>query len=82
MKWNQQLKPYQKVVLSFRSTSKVTGFQGDLKFDSGKPDGTMRKLLDVSLLKGLGWESKIDLMTGLRETYKWFLVNQGAYRTK
>ena len=61
--------------------AKVTGFQGDLKFDSTKPDGTMRKLLDVSLLKSLGWESKIDLMTGLSETYKWFLAYQGAYRT-
>lgn len=59
----------------------VTGFNGRLVFDSSKPDGTMRKLLDVSLLKKLGWEAAIDLEQGLRETYRWFLLNEGCYRT-
>jgi nucleoside-diphosphate-sugar epimerase len=51
----------------------VTGFQGELKFDSSKPDGTPRKLMDVSRLKRLGWEASIPLKQGIQETYDWFL---------
>ncbi|MCK5876041.1 MAG: GDP-L-fucose synthase [Candidatus Marithrix sp.] len=47
----------------------VTGFQGELRFDSTKPDGTPRKLLDVSKLQTLGWQAKINLLEGLRDTY-------------
>jgi GDP-L-fucose synthase len=50
----------------------VVGFVGKVKFNSSKPDGTPRKLLDVSKLKGLGWNYKTELKEGIIETYKWF----------
>lgn len=59
---------------------RVTGFSGRLVFDSSKPDGTLRKLMDVSRLKRLGWEAEISLEDGLRNSYNWFLANQGLYR--
>ena len=61
--------------------AKVVGFRGDILFDLSKPDGTPRKLLDVSLLKDMGWNHKIDLYDGLNRTYKWFLQNQDRIRT-
>lgn len=54
----------------------VTGFTGTLSFDTSKPDGTMRKLMDVSRLAEMGWQAKIDLKDGLRETYDWFLKQE------
>ena len=54
---------------------KVVGFDGSLKFDKSKPDGTQRKLLDVSKIHDLGWRHKIDLANGLASTYSWFLEN-------
>ena len=51
----------------------VLGFQGDLVFDTSKPDGTPRKLLDMTKLFGLGWRPKIPLREGIRDTYEWFL---------
>lgn len=59
----------------------IVGFTGALEFDSSKPDGTPRKLLDVSRLKELGWQPAIDLRAGIASTYRWFLENQGNYRT-
>jgi len=53
----------------------VVGFEGDIEFDTSKPDGTSRKLLDVSLLRLLGWEYSVGLELGLRMTYEWFLKN-------
>ncbi|MBD9655756.1 GDP-L-fucose synthase [Pseudomonas sp. PDM12] len=53
--------------------ARVTEFQGRLSFDSSKPDGTPRKLMDVSRLAKLGWTSSIDLETGLRDAYRWFV---------
>ena len=53
--------------------AEVTGFKGRLVFDTSKPDGTMRKLIDVSRLAEMGWRARIDLKDGLRETYDWFL---------
>ena len=53
--------------------AEVTGFKGRLVFDTSKPDGTMRKLMDVSRLAKMGWRARIDLKDGLRETYDWFL---------
>lgn len=50
----------------------LVGFQGDLVFDGSKPDGTPRKLMDVSRLHQLGWQAKTDLRTGIAETYRWF----------
>jgi GDP-L-fucose synthase len=55
--------------------AEVVGFKGDIATDSSKPDGTPRKLLDMSKLTTLGWHPKIDLAAGLRETYLWFLNN-------
>jgi GDP-L-fucose synthase len=54
----------------------ITGFSGILRFDSSKPDGTPRKLLSTAKLRKLGWEPKITLDEGIRETYRWFLENQ------
>ena len=53
----------------------ITGFKGDIVFDSSKPDGTPRKLLDISRIKKLGWTAKISLREGIESTYKWFLDN-------
>src|SRR5437660_12653777 len=53
----------------------VVGFQGDLIWDATKPDGTPRKLLDVSKLRGLGWRHAIALREGIARTYQWFLQN-------
>ncbi|MFN5443976.1 MAG: GDP-L-fucose synthase family protein [Crocinitomicaceae bacterium] len=54
----------------------VVGYQGKIVWDSSKPDGTPRKLMDVSKLKKIGWNSEIDLGKGLSITYRWFLENQ------
>lgn len=53
----------------------ITGFKGEIKCDISKPDGTPRKLLDVSRLERMGWRASIGLEKGLRETYAWFLHN-------
>lgn len=58
----------------------VVGFRGEIRFDPTKPDGTPRKLLDVSRLHRLGWRHQISLQDGLRRTYDWFLRNQDNYR--
>ena len=55
--------------------AKVTGFTGDILTDPTKPDGTMRKLMDVSRLAKMGWSANVGLETGLSETYEWFLHN-------
>ena len=53
----------------------VVGFEGDLVWDSTKPDGTPRKLMDSSKLASLGWTPKVSLKDGLADTYKWYLEN-------
>ena len=55
------------------TVARVTGFQGRLVFDAGKPDGAPRKLMDVSRLSVLGWRAGISLEDGLRDTYRWFV---------
>jgi GDP-L-fucose synthase len=60
--------------------ARVTSFQGRLTFDATKPDGTPRKLMDVSRLAALGWKSGISLEDGLRDAYHWFLRNQDSAR--
>lgn len=50
----------------------VVGFDGELRFNTKKPDGTPRKLLDVSKLEGFGWKYKVELREGIKEAYKWF----------
>jgi len=54
---------------------KIVGFQGEIVNDTTKPDGTPRKLLDVSKLHNLGWKHKTDLKDGIKSTYQWFLAN-------
>lgn len=54
---------------------RVVGFKGELVFNSDKPDGTMRKLLDVSKLEGTGWKYKVELEDGVKMAYKWFKEN-------
>jgi len=51
----------------------VVGFEGELIFDTSKPDGTPRKLIDVSRLSNMGWKYSIDLKDGLSKTYRWYL---------
>ncbi|EJL8258691.1 GDP-L-fucose synthase [Vibrio cholerae] len=60
--------------------AKVVGFKGKVIFDTTKPDGTPRKLMDVSRLAALGWQYRVDLEAGLRLTYQWFLDNQDNFR--
>ena len=60
--------------------ARVVGFEGELVFDTSKPDGSPRKLMDVSRLKALGWEASISLEDGLRGAYQWFLENQDNFR--
>ena len=55
--------------------AKVVGFEGEIRWDPTKPDGTPRKLLDVSKLEGLGWKYKTELEEGIRLTYDDFLHN-------
>ncbi|EHI9274471.1 GDP-L-fucose synthase [Vibrio vulnificus] len=62
------------------TVAKVVGFEGEIEFDATKPDGTPRKLMDVTRLKSLGWEAKTTLEDGLAMTYQWFLDNQETYR--
>jgi GDP-L-fucose synthase len=55
--------------------SKIVGYQGNLVFDATKPDGTPRKLLDVSRLHAMGWRHRIGLEDGIAATYEWFKTN-------
>lgn len=72
--------------ISIREFSKlmarITGFSGKIRFNSEMPDGTPRKLLDISKAKHLGWEPKIGLELGLKQTYEWFTeaYEKGAIR--
>lgn len=57
------------------TVQKVVSHEGEISWDSTKPDGTPRKLMDVSLLESLGWKAEIELEDGIKETYQWFLEN-------
>lgn len=59
----------------------VVGFEGRITADPSKPDGTARKLMDVSRLDQMGWRAQIGLEDGVAETYQWFLANAEALRT-
>ncbi len=56
--------------------AETVGFEGQIKFDDSKPDGTPRKLLDVTRLHNFGWRHKTGLREGIKQTYKWFLENK------
>ncbi len=58
------------------SVARATGFDGQIRFDASKPDGTPRKLMDSSRLHSLGWQAKVDLQSGLAMTYQDFLAHQ------
>jgi GDP-L-fucose synthase len=58
----------------------VLGFNGSLEFDASKPDGTPRKLLDISKIKSLGWSPKISLRDGIADAYRWFCENYNEAR--
>ena len=55
----------------------VIGYEGELTFDTTKPNGAPRKLIDITRLKEMGWTYNVSLKEGLRETYKWYLKNKG-----
>jgi len=59
---------------------KITGHQGKIIWDSSKPDGTPRKLMDVSKMKEMGWEYRTELIYGIEKTYNWFLENIDTFK--
>lgn len=59
---------------------RIVGHEGEIRWDSSKPDGTPRKLMDVSKMHELGWKHQVELEEGIRRTYQWFLENQDAYK--
>lgn len=62
------------------TVAKVVGYTGQIVWDSTKPDGTPRKLMNVDRLKALGWQYQTELEQGLTQTYAWFLENQDGFR--
>ncbi|MAU51443.1 MAG: GDP-fucose synthetase [Roseovarius sp.] len=63
-----------------RLVARVTGFEGRILTDPSRPDGTMRKLMDVSRLAGMGWQARIGLEAGIAQTYRWFLDHRNDFR--
>jgi GDP-L-fucose synthase len=63
-----------------QSIARIAGFNGRLVFDNSRPDGTPRKLLNISRAQALGWQPSIELETGLRVLYRWFEAEQGRVR--
>lgn len=63
------------------TVAKVVGFEGEIKFDSTKPDGAPRKLMDVDRLKSLSWTYSVSLEDGLYFAYQWFIKNQDKFRS-
>lgn len=59
---------------------KIVGHQGEIIWDSSKPDGTPRKLMDVSKMTQAGWKAKIGLEEGIKSTYQWFLQNEDSFK--
>jgi len=64
------------------TVSSVVGYEGELVFDSSKPDGTPRKLLDNSRIESLGWKAQTSLREGLSEAYRWFVEHEETFRGK
>ena len=59
---------------------KITGHKGDIIWDATKPDGTPRKLMDVSKMKAIGWQYSTALEAGIQKTYTWFLENINNFK--
>jgi GDP-L-fucose synthase len=72
--WGQDL-PIRELAEMIRE---IVAYRGELRFDPGKPDGTPRKLLDVTALNALGWSARIPLAEGIRQTYAWYLKANAA----
>jgi len=62
------------------TVASVVGFRGEIVWDTSKPDGTPRKLMDVSRLNALGWQASIKLEDGLLDAYQWFIEHQNSFR--
>ncbi|MDT4330970.1 GDP-L-fucose synthase [Methylomonas sp. MED-D] len=62
------------------TVGKIVGFEGEIVWDTTKPDGTPRKLMDNSKIRALGWQPKFNLEVGLKATYQWFVENQGQFK--
>jgi GDP-L-fucose synthase len=63
-----------------KSIQKIIGHKGDIIWDTSKPEGTPRKLMDVSKMKEIGWSYKTELEEGLKKTYDWFLNNPHNFK--
>jgi len=63
-----------------RLICEIVGYRGQLRFDTSKPDGTPRKLLDVSKFTALGWKARIGLREGIEQTYQWYLAHKADFR--
>ena len=61
--------------------AKITGFEGKISTNPTKPDGTIRKLIDVGRLSQMGWSASIKLKHGVADTYEWYLTNAQTART-
>lgn len=59
---------------------RIVGHTGEIIWDSTKPNGTPRKLMDVSKMANAGWKYKIDLEEGIKKTYQWFLENEDSVK--
>ena len=62
--------------------AEIVHFDGEIRYDSSKPDGTPRKLLDISRLQQLGWKPTFSLKEGIKKSYKWFLEHDYANKNK
>lgn len=63
-----------------KQVSKIIGFEGKIKWDTSKPNGTPRKVMDISQINDLGWSADTDLETGLEKSYKWFIDHVDMFR--
>ena len=57
------------------NVKRAVGFEGKIRWDTSKPDGTPRKLLDVTKIRGMGWKPKVSMEEGIGFAYEWFLKN-------
>ena len=74
---------YETTIRELAETIKeVTGFEGELKFDTSKPDGTPRRYLDTTKINALGWEATTSLKDGLQKMYEWFMANRANLNEK
>ena len=62
------------------SVKEIVAYDGKIIFDISKPDGTPRKLLDISKLNQVGWKASINLADGIKSTYQWYLENHADIR--